>query len=265
MSFDELPSSGQASSQISASFSTSPLNLITTTSASVSNNILLTLKNFTNISDESNLKIKNFLYINSSLLSIILNSTENINLDIESQQHLHDKILNSFTKLNSTNLFYFNDKSFNQKEETDFLSNMIEDYRHILLMYLVHALPYTQSAFNWLFYAFLNRNLRHSARPTNTRSALTATPLDLINGHRSCHFFNGENNGNIYNLRTENPKCFEKRRGGSMDIIFPFWKNIQYFGNYLRSAATDSSNNVLKRTPFLFKPRIRSRSVYIIN
>lgn len=33
----------------------------------------------------------------------------------------------------------------------------------VMLMYLVHALPYAQSAFNWLFYAFLNRNLRHSS------------------------------------------------------------------------------------------------------
>ncbi|VDK31887.1 unnamed protein product, partial [Gongylonema pulchrum] len=37
------------------------------------------------------------------------------------------------------------------------------DTQHVILLYLVHALPYAQSAFNWLFYAFLNRNLRHSS------------------------------------------------------------------------------------------------------
>lgn len=48
----------------------------------------------------------------------------------------------------------------NAKDSSD-----LSDFRHfILLMYLLHALPYTQSAFNWLFYAFLNKNLRQSSR-----------------------------------------------------------------------------------------------------
>lgn len=269
---DELPSSSSASSTFLTSFSSSPSNFITSTTASLPSDVILNVKeNFTTLSslpntDNINLEIKNLSYINPALLSIILNSSENLNLDVKSQQHLHDKILISFSKLNSTNLFYFGaETSFEQEEEADFLSNMIEDYRHILLMYLVHALPYTQSAFNWLFYAFLNRNLRQSARcSANTRSAVTATPLDLGNRHSSCQYYNGENNGNLYNSRTEVSKYFAKRRGGSMDKILPFWKNIQYVGSFLRSAATDSSNTVLKRTPFLFKPRVRSRSDFAV-
>ncbi|KAI1716931.1 7 transmembrane receptor (rhodopsin family) domain-containing protein [Ditylenchus destructor] len=113
----------------------------------------------------------------------------------------------------------------------------LQDYRHILLMYMVHALPYTQSAFNWLFYAFLNRNLRQSARcPLSTRSqGATATPVDVGNGHTS----NGTSGG-----------------GGAA-----IWKNIQFMGNYLKSAGWETRESVLRRSPFRSsKSRIRSRS-----
>ncbi|CAD5219919.1 unnamed protein product [Bursaphelenchus xylophilus] len=109
--------------------------------------------------------------------------------------------------------------------------NEFTDFRHMmLLMYLVHALPYTQSAFNWLFYAFLNKNLRHSHKlPQGTRSALTSTPIE--NGHGNLSFGTGT----------------------------PIWRNIQSMGVYLKANGLDPSHSLLKLSPFKSK-RIRSRS-----
>lgn len=132
-------------------------------------------------------------------------------------------------------------------EEEDFLT-MFEDYQHILIMYLVHALPYTQSAFNWLFYAFLNRNLRQSARcPISARSGV-ALPFDATtNGHNGCNPQSGTN--------ALSPVSNSSRPGSSLDRMMPFWKNIQFFGSYLKTAATESSSNVLRHAPFLLKAR----------
>uniref|UniRef100_A0A914YJU7 Uncharacterized protein n=1 Tax=Panagrolaimus superbus TaxID=310955 RepID=A0A914YJU7_9BILA len=95
--------------------------------------------------------------------------------------------------------------------------------------YLVHALPYTQSAFNWLFYAFLNHNLRHSSRcPLGTRSNVT----------------NGGDN-------------YPNSATGSM---VPLWKNIQSVGSYLKTASIDTGNTLLRHSPFRSRSRIRSRS-----
>lgn len=67
--------------------------------------------------------------------------------------------------INTTNtLSDYDDLSF---VETGQLIHL--DTEQIMLMYLIHSLPYAQSAFNWLFYAFLNRNLRQSS---NSGSAL---------------------------------------------------------------------------------------------
>uniref|UniRef100_A0A915E278 Uncharacterized protein n=1 Tax=Ditylenchus dipsaci TaxID=166011 RepID=A0A915E278_9BILA len=117
-----------------------------------------------------------------------------------------------------------------------------EEYKqappNILLMYLLHALPYTQSAFNWLFYAFLNRNLRQSNRcpGMSTRSIqVTSTPAEG-NGHTTT-----TSNGNGTN--------------GA-----PIWRNLQYMGSYLKSASIDTGQSVIKRSPFRSRSRIRSRS-----
>lgn len=114
--------------------------------------------------------------------------------------------------------------------------NTLEDFRRVLLMYLVHALPYTQSAFNWLFYAFLNRNLRQSSRcQLGTRSGATSTAAaGADNGHFSVP-----------------AKRYE----------VPLWKNIQHVGSYLKSAGIDTGNTLFRRSPFRSRSRIRSRLV----
>lgn len=155
-------------------------------------------------------------------------------------------------------LFYLGTEfSYNKKDEAILLSYTIENYLHILLMYLVHALPYTQSAFNWLFYAFLNRNLRQSVRwPTNTRTVLANIPLDSTNCHSNYPCNNIEN---YNNYRTE---IFQNLKKKSNNIVLPFWNLI---GNFSHSNASKFINNSSKNTCFLFKPKIKSRLVCINN
>uniref|UniRef100_A0A914PBD2 Uncharacterized protein n=1 Tax=Panagrolaimus davidi TaxID=227884 RepID=A0A914PBD2_9BILA len=99
-----------------------------------------------------------------------------------------------------------------------------------IFSYLVHALPYTQSAFNWLFYAFLNHNLRHSSRCSL--------------GARS----------NATNIGGDN---LPTSATGSM---VPLWKNLQNVGSYLKTASIDTGNTLLRHSPFRSRSRIRSRS-----
>uniref|UniRef100_A0AC34REW4 Glycogen [starch] synthase n=1 Tax=Panagrolaimus sp. JU765 TaxID=591449 RepID=A0AC34REW4_9BILA len=103
-------------------------------------------------------------------------------------------------------------------------------YLSEMVMYLVHALPYTQSAFNWLFYAFLNHNLRHSSRCSlGNRSTVTNT---ADNGHTP----------------------------SATGSAIPLWRNIQSVGTYLRNASIDTGNTILRHSPFRSRSRIRSRS-----
>ncbi|KAI6200958.1 Glycogen [starch] synthase [Aphelenchoides besseyi] len=103
--------------------------------------------------------------------------------------------------------------------------------RRMLLLYITHSFPYTQSAFNWLFYAFLNRNLRNSSRSSiANRSVLTTTPLDLA------------------------------QTNSASGSVAPLWRNIQNMGTYLKTTTADTSNTLLARSPFRIRSRIRSRS-----
>ncbi|KAI6214650.1 Glycogen [starch] synthase [Aphelenchoides besseyi] len=103
--------------------------------------------------------------------------------------------------------------------------------RRMLFLYITHSFPYTQSAFNWLFYAFLNRNLRNSSRSSiANRSALTTTPMDLA------------------------------QTNSASGSVAPLWRNIQNMGSYLKTTTTDTSNTLLARSPFRIRSRIRSRS-----
>ena len=55
----------------------------------------------------------------------------------------------------------------------------------VVVSYIIHGFPYAQSAFNWLFYAFLNRNLRHSStRPSQISRPLGITSA-LLDHHRT--------------------------------------------------------------------------------
>ena len=99
-------------------------------------------------------------------------------------------------------------------------------------MYLVHALPYTQSALNWLFYAFLNHNLRNSSRCSlATRSTATITgdiaPTTSVTGN-----------------------------------VGPLWRNLQNMGNYLKNASMDTGSTILRYSPFHL--RLRSRYLVIV-
>jgi hypothetical protein len=49
-------------------------------------------------------------------------------------------------------------------------------YFLMLEMYLLHALPYCQCALNWLFYAFLNRNLRQQSCTAKCAAGNETTP-----------------------------------------------------------------------------------------
>lgn len=110
-------------------------------------------------------------------------------------------------------------------EEDDKVDVNHQDQFREMFMYLVHALPYTQSAFNWLFYAFLNHNLRHSSRcPLGARSNVTNTGVETATGSMA-----------------------------------PLWKNIQSVGSYLKTASIDTGNTLLRHSPFRSRSRIRSR------
>ncbi|GMT36291.1 hypothetical protein PFISCL1PPCAC_27588 [Pristionchus fissidentatus] len=108
------------------------------------------------------------------------------------------------------------------------IEDMFSESR-IFFMYLLHSLPYAQSAFNWLFYAFLNRNLRNSGG-RGSHTARSTVPTSTL---------------------FENPMSSN---------VTPLWKNIQQMGSQLRTVGADTSQLILKRSPFRSRSRVQSRS-----
>ncbi|GMT07198.1 hypothetical protein PENTCL1PPCAC_29372 [Pristionchus entomophagus] len=108
------------------------------------------------------------------------------------------------------------------------IEDMFSESR-IFFMYLLHSLPYAQSAFNWLFYAFLNRNLRNSGGRSSHTARSTVPTSTLF----------------------ENPMSSN---------VTPLWKNIQQMGSQLRTATADTSQLLLRRSPFRSRSRVQSRS-----
>lgn len=102
---------------------------------------------------------------------------------IQHHHHHHHSVINNASLLaaisDSNTINYPEMLTNNGSIPNETLMNGLDTY-HVILMYLVHALPYAQSALNWLFYAFLNRNLRHSSL-----HATSLRPTILCNAFRS--------------------------------------------------------------------------------
>lgn len=120
-------------------------------------------------------------------------------------------------------------------EKTYFFGMVSEKRMHnieIAMIYILHSLTYAQSAFNWLFYSFLNRNLRsNNGRGNGTRSAANTSVFD---------------NGNA--TSTVNTS------------LTPIWKNIQQMGSHIKTAGLDTRTALMKKSPFKGKSKIQSRS-----
>lgn len=120
-------------------------------------------------------------------------------------------------------------------EKTFFFGLISEKRMHnieIAMIYILHSLTYAQSAFNWLFYSFLNRNLRsNNGRGNGTRSAANTSVFD---------------NGNA--TSTVNTS------------LTPIWKNIQQMGSHIKTAGLDTRSALMKKSPFKGKSKIQSRS-----
>lgn len=119
--------------------------------------------------------------------------------------------------------------------ETSYFFGLISKKRmhniEIALIYILHSLTYAQSAFNWLFYSFLNRNLRsNNGRGNGTRSAANTSVFD---------------NGNA--TSTVNTS------------LTPIWKNIQQMGSHIKTAGLDTRSALMKKSPFKGKSKIQSR------
>uniref|UniRef100_A0AAF5I450 G_PROTEIN_RECEP_F1_2 domain-containing protein n=1 Tax=Strongyloides stercoralis TaxID=6248 RepID=A0AAF5I450_STRER len=100
------------------------------------------------------------LSINNNSTHIFINNKESL---------LKDKVISIVQTTLKTSLKKDENVSVLQK-------GSISDFFEIFFLYLLHALPYTQSSFNWLFYAFLNQNLRNPGKRNGSRHALSALP-----------------------------------------------------------------------------------------
>jgi hypothetical protein len=66
----------------------------------------------------------------------------------------------------------------------------VDDQLDILISYILHSLPYVQAAFNWLFYAYLNKTLRN--RHNESIGPVTETSLTV--GANGCYAVTVNNN-----------------------------------------------------------------------
>lgn len=116
----------------------------------------------TDIQNSSNkiyTNVENVLLVNNSTISSF-NNKESL---------LKDKVISIIQTTLKTSLQKDEDISMLQK-------GSISDFLEIFFLYLLHALPYTQSSFNWLFYAFLNQNLRNPGKRNGSRNVLPRLP-----------------------------------------------------------------------------------------
>uniref|UniRef100_A0A0K0EVC0 G_PROTEIN_RECEP_F1_2 domain-containing protein n=1 Tax=Strongyloides venezuelensis TaxID=75913 RepID=A0A0K0EVC0_STRVS len=84
---------------------------------------------------------------------------------INKESLFKDKVISVIQTTLKTSLKKDEDISMSQ-------TGSISDFFEIFFLYLLHALPYTQSSFNWLFYAFLNQNLRNPGKKNDQRQVL---------------------------------------------------------------------------------------------
>lgn len=134
-----------------------------------------------------------------------------------------------------------------KEKEPDFYErnyqNVEMPFSHVFWMCLLHLFPFCQSAFNWLFYAFLNRNLRNSTgRPSNAvRSApVTSTLVD-----------NGNSTSQVRISVNQNRERFQGRS--------PFLVNLQNMGTHLKTVGVDSGQALMKLSPFRSRSNLQSR------
>lgn len=88
-------------------------------------------------------------------------------------------------------------------------------------MYFIHALPFTNSAVNWILYGALNSQLQHRYKGGRSTETMTLVP----NGNSSCPtpktapFVNGINAAQRVSIRIK--KLFFNFQSLVSDIILP--------------------------------------------